>query len=108
MQYYRGEQIQLVIEGNDAYNLSELNFGVVIYPISDKTAALHVTKSQMTSAGEGSNAYIASFSATDTKTLPLGLYAVEMYDDTNDLIYQQQGAFNLNDSVSKGLIVPNT
>ena len=107
MQYFKGEQINITINGSDEYNLETLNFGCVIYPTEDLTKAVNVTKASMTKV-ENRNTYIAHIASSVTKTLPVGLYNIEFYDDTNDSIYRQPNVFNIDVSASKDYITSNS
>ena len=105
VQYFQGEQINIIINGGDNYDLNSITFGCVIYPIDDVTKAINVPKSSMTKTD--TNQYVAPFVSSLTKNLPVGIYNIEMYDDTNDMIYQQKNAFNINTSASKNYINSN-
>ena len=107
VQYFQGEQMNIIISGNDAYNLSTITFGCVIYPVEDVSKAINVPKASM-EAVVGENKYIAHFASSLTRTLPVGIYNIELYDDTNDIIYQQQNAFNISTSVSGNYITSNS
>lgn len=106
MQYFQGEQINITINGSSGYNLENIDFGCVIYPINDISKALRVVKADMTKLAD--NQYVAAFVSSKTKLLPIGLYNIEMYDDSNDLIYQKKGAFNVNTCASKDFITSNS
>ena len=105
VQFFQGEQINVTINGNDIYNLDTITFGCVIYPVEDLTKKLRVKKSEMTKTN--TNQYIASFRPIDTKNLPVGIYNIEMYDDTDKMIYQQQNSFNISVSASTEYITTN-
>jgi len=107
MQYFQGEQINITINGADEYNLETLSFGCVIYPADDLTKAVNIPKVSMTKVAN-QNTYIAHIASSVTKTLPVGIYNIEFYDDTNDSIYRQPNVFNLDVSASKDYITSNS
>jgi hypothetical protein len=39
MHYYQGEQINVTVSGGDSYQLDDIEFGVVIYPVDDPTSS---------------------------------------------------------------------
>ena len=99
MQYFQGEQINIIINGVAGYNLETLNFGCVIYPADDLTKAVNIPKTSMTKVAN-KNTYIVHIASSVTKTLPVGIYNIEFYDDINDSIYRQPNVFNLDVSAS--------
>ncbi len=105
VQFFQGEKINITINGSNVYVLENIDFGCTIYPIEDISKKIRVEKANMTHTGP--NQYIASFDPIYTKTLPIGIYGVEVYDNTYKIINPQPYTFNLSVAASTEYITTN-
>ena len=101
---YRGENIDIVIKGDEQYNLDNLEFRVLVYPDRHTENAKSILKSEMTKVG--SNHYSGTIGYNDSKNMPLGFYTVEVliFDGVqNRSIFAKSSVFPLYDSASKNI-----
>lgn len=101
---HRGENIDITIKGDSEFNLDELDFKVLVYPDRHPAEATTINKSAMTKLID--NQYFGSIGYEETKTMPLGLYTIEVLlieSGTSRSIYAKPGAFPMYDSASKDI-----
>lgn len=101
---YRGENIDITIKGDSEFNLDELDFKVLVYPDRHTNEATTIDKSAMTKLND--NQYFGTIRYERTKTMPLGLYTIEVLvieSGTSRSIYAKPGAFPMYDSASKDI-----
>lgn len=101
---YRGENIDITIKGDSEFNLDELDFKVLVYPDRHTEEMTTIEKSAMTKLND--NQYFGSIGYEQTKTMPLGLYTIEVLvieSGTSRSIYVKPGAFPMYDSASKNI-----
>ena len=96
--YYQGDKITVTLDGGTACTLNSTDFGVCIFPKWDASSSI---KSALTAVSGETNVFTATFKSADTKKLAAGIYALEVYDDNQDVIYHQDNAFVMNVSASK-------
>lgn len=101
---YRGEDIDITIKGDSEFNLDELDFKVLVYPDRHTNEVTTIEKSAMTKLSD--NQYYGTIGYEQTKTMPLGLYTIEVLvieSGTSRSIYAKPGAFPMYDSASKDI-----
>lgn len=100
---YKGEDIPIIIEGDNNNNLDSLDFKVVLYPHDDLTNKIVINKNAMKK--ESDNVYSGTISHTDTANMPVGYYSIEILTigNTERRIFKKDGAFTLYDSASKNI-----
>lgn len=101
---HRGENIDITIKGDSEFNLDKLDFKVLVYPDRHTNEATTIGKSAMTKLSD--NQYFGSIGYEKTKTMPLGLYTIEVLvieSGTSRSIYAKPGAFPMYDSASKDI-----
>lgn len=100
---YKGEDIPIIIEGDNNNNLDSLDFKVVLYPHDDFTNKIIIKKEDM--KNESENVYSGTISHTDTTDMPVGYYSIEILTigETERRIFKKDGAFTLYDSASKNI-----
>lgn len=101
---HRGENIDITIKGDSEFNLDELDFKVLVYPDRHPAEVITLNKSDMEKVE--ANLYFGTIGYEKTKTMPLGLYTIEILlieSGTSRSIYAKPGAFPMYDSASKDI-----
>ena len=101
---FRGETIDIVIKGDSVLNLDSNDFMVLLYPDRHPETVFSVSKSEMKK--QNSNYYTGSIDFETTKTMPLGMYTIEVLfinGTSSRSVFAKQGAFPLYDSASKSI-----
>ena len=100
---YQGENWNFTIKGNTDIDLDGNDFKLLIYPCgTHDNNVVVITKSQCTKSE--ANVYIASVPYSTTKTLPIGIYNVEVLiisGGTSRSVFVKKNAFSNNLSASK-------
>ena len=102
---YRGENLKITIKGDAEFNLDDLDFGVFLYPDRNpgkRLFRLPVYKDKMSRIGD--NIYLLDIDYSETETLHLGLYTIEivvMEGSSHRSIFVKEGAFPVYDSATK-------
>lgn len=92
--YYQGSTIAFYIQGNDIVNFDDINFKVGIY--TGQITPTIFQKSDFTFIS--ANKYYIEIDKEDTKTMPTGLYFMEIMIGTNYTsigVTNKNGSFNL-------------
>jgi hypothetical protein len=99
---YKGEDIPIVITGDNENNLDEVDFKVLFYPHDTPDNPTILLKSDMTKEEE--NMYSGKIPFSTTKTMPIGYYTIEILTIGEERrIFKKDGAFTLYDSASKDI-----
>ena len=101
---YKGEDIPIVITGDDNTNLDDLDFKILIYPHDDIDNYIVLGKTDMKAGG--ANTYTGQIPHSETKDMPIGYYTIEVLSigDDKRRIFKKEGAFTLYDSASKNVV----
>lgn len=99
---YRGEDIPIVITGDEENNLDTLDFKVLFYPHDKPESSTTLLKSEMKKESE--NSYSGKIPYTTTKEMSVGYYTIEILTIGDERrIFKKDGAFTLYDSASKNI-----
>lgn len=101
---HRGETIDFFVKGDESYDLSKIDFNVLIYPHDKVDKSIVIAKEDMTLNEDGR--YSGSISYEQTKNMELGLYDVEILlieDASSRSIFTRKSVFSMKDSASKSI-----